>query len=426
MLHRLYRYTTPLLAPFLGLYLRKRARHGKEELHRLQERYGHASQKRPAGSIIWVHAASVGESISALPLIEKLTTLNENTTILVTTGTVTSAQIMAQRLPEKAIHQYIPLDHHTWIERFLDYWQPHGVIWLESELWPNTLWHIKKRHIPAILVNARLSQKSIQRWKKYPQFAQDILSCFTLILGQNPDMVKHIQKLGMSNVDYVGNLKFASPPLSYNEKELEKMHTMIGDRPLWLIASTHEHEEELIIRVYNQLLLNHPNLLAILVPRHPKRAREVLALIQKHDLITAQRSQNDIIEKETHIYLGDTMGEMGLFYKLSSILTMGGSFVEGKYGGHNIIEPAHLDCAITYGPVTYNHEDSCALFEKSGAAIRVSNENALFKQIDELLNDTQQVLAMQEKAKELANNQLDVINHIIDRLSSLLTFQEEN
>lgn len=413
MLHTLYRNLTPFLGPLLKPYLYHRVKKGKEDPNRLNERFGYTSLEKPQGRLIWLHAASVGEATSALPLIKRL---SDEANILVTTGTTTSAQLMAEKLPAKAFHQYLPLDHPKWIARFLDFWQPDAALWLESELWPNTLYAIKQRSIPAILVNARMSEKSVRRWQKYPGLAHDILSCFDLILAQNEQMAEHIRNLGHKNTDYVGNLKFASAPLDWDENALKDLKEMIGKRPLWLVASTHEGEEDIAMETHKKLQEVHENLLTILIPRHPKRADEILLLAKEKDLSIAQRSAGETIDPKTDIYLADTMGEMGLFYKLAPLLTMGGSFIPDTWGGHNIIEPAHLDCAITYGPIMYNHIDSKQALEQANGAMGVQTPEALYQTIDHLLNNPAKVEQMQKNAKDVVTNSLTVIDAITDRV----------
>lgn len=417
MLHTLYRKITPLLGPFLKPYLLHRVKQGKEDRTRLPERFGKSSITRPEGRVIWLHAASVGESISALPLIERLSI---SSTVLVTTGTVTSAEMMAKRLPQGAIHQYMPLDNPKWINQFLDHWRPNIALWLESELWPNTLYAIKQRHIPSVLVNARMSARSIRNWKKHPKLALDILSCFDLILAQNQDMANHISALGHTNTDYIGNLKFASTPMTWNEDDLNSLQTMIGDRPVWLMASTHAGEEEIAISTHQKLVEQYPNLLTIIIPRHPKRGDDIQTLIEQASIKCARRSHTQPITADTGIYLADTMGEMGLFYKLSPLLTMAGSFIPDTWGGHNIIEPAHLDCAITYGPIMYNHQDSKQALENANATIGVQNSGDLFETINALLNDEKRVKLMQEQAKETVTGYLGVIDTITTRISTLI------
>ncbi len=416
MIYRLYQLGAPLLAPFLKPYLKHRAKKGKEDIARLNERFGISTLKRPNGEIIWIHAASVGESISALPLIEKLLEKELNTTILVTTGTVTSAKIMAQRLPDRAIHQYAPLDHTPWVNRFITFWQPKAALWLESELWPNTLHSLKKQKISTILVNARMSEKTIKRWQRYPQFAKKILSCFDLILGQNQKIVDHIKELGIHQVDCIGNLKFASPPMTYDETALETLKKTIGNRPIWLAASTHKGEEEIIVTVYKKLIKDHPHLLAIIVPRYPKRGDDICNLIRKANLTVSQRSRKEKITHETSFYIADTMGEMGLFYKLAPLLTMGGSFIPDIWGGHNIIEPAHLNCAISYGPIMYNHMDSKNALEEVGASVSVKDTNDLYKKINHLLHHPDEIIALQNKAKAVVTSYLCVIDDITQRI----------
>ncbi|PZO84230.1 MAG: 3-deoxy-D-manno-octulosonic acid transferase, partial [Micavibrio aeruginosavorus] len=261
--------------PALEMLLRARARRGKEDSLRINERKGRASIKRPAGKIVWVHAASVGEAQSALILINAMDNAAPDTHIVVTTGTVTSATLMERRLPANAFHQYVPLDHPVWVKSFLDHWQPDLALWMESELWPNMLGALKRRNIPAILVNARLSENSFRNWSMAKGAASKILGTFDLILAQTKADAHRFESLGAKNVTAGDNLKYGAAPLPYDELSLSALSLTVDGRPVWVYASTHEGEEDLACRVHARLKETIPSLLTIIVPRHPERREDV-------------------------------------------------------------------------------------------------------------------------------------------------------
>ncbi len=223
MLFRLYAAFIELSGPALELYLRRRRRAGKEDMERFAERHGVPSLPRPAGFLIWFHAASVGESMSMLRLIERVLAERPNASVLVTTGTVTSARMVADRLGDRAVHQYVPVDRRAWVERFLDHWRPDCAIWIESEIWPNLLLGITRRGIPAALVNARMSARSYARWKLFPNSIRRLLGTFDLCLSQTAAEAVRLEQLGARDVRYLGHLKYAAEPLPYDPAALAEL-----------------------------------------------------------------------------------------------------------------------------------------------------------------------------------------------------------
>ena len=259
--------------------------------------------------MIWCHAASVGESISLLPLISAIRQQNPDTeiTFLVTTGTVTSAQLMHRRLDLQDLHQFIPLDHPLWIKRFLDHWQPDAVLWLESELWPNWMDALKERSIPAALVNARFSDRSTNRWINTNGWGADLLSAFTAILAQSDKDAENVTQLAHAdaNITSPGNLKYASPILPHCQDRIKTWSNAIADRPVLLYASTHEGEETIALSIHQELKQNHHDLLTIIVPRHPERGDQIRRSIDSHGLTCMQLSlgDQDLPNKDTECVL---------------------------------------------------------------------------------------------------------------------------
>ncbi|MDA1099597.1 MAG: 3-deoxy-D-manno-octulosonic acid transferase, partial [Proteobacteria bacterium] len=338
MIAALYRGTTILLGPLANWYLRHRLRQGKEDPARVGERLGQAGRARPPGRLVWVHGASVGETISVLPLIQGLLRQDQGLHILLTSGTVTSARIMADRLPSRAMHQYLPIDRPSAVNRFLEHWRPDLALWVESELWPNLIHQTAARGVPMALINARMSERSYRRWRRLPFLIKPLLGAFQVCIAQSAPDAERLATLGAQFVTCHGNLKAASPPLPCDPRNLRLLEMAIDRRPLWLAASTHPGEEAIIGAAHRHLAARFPNLLTILVPRHAARGDEIAAALAAQGLSIARRSQEQPIVPGTEIYLGDSMGEMGLYYRLAAIVFIGGSLV--AHGGQKPLEAA--------------------------------------------------------------------------------------
>lgn len=413
----LYKITIFLLTPFLWALLLSRRIKGKEDGARLKERRGVPSLPCPQGHLIWLHAASVGEAQSALILIDRIQKISGNIHFLVTSGTVTSATLMATRLPKKAFHQYSPLDHPIWINRFLDHWQPDLVLWMESELWPTMLDHVKRRNIPLLLINARLSDKSFSRWKLIKPFAKKILNCFNLIITQTQKDAKRYQTLGSPNVIPTDNIKYSAATLPHNDDDLTNLQSAVTSRPIWLYASTHDGEEAMACRLHDALKETHPDLLTIIVPRHPERRND---LQQLHANTLFRGENKNTPSQNTEIYIADTLGELGLFYKLSSIAVIGRSFSNDGGGGHNPIEAAQLHCAIMTGPhVQFQKEIFDALF-KENAALQFQNEQDFQEKLKTLLTDDGACKDYQTRAYNFAQSKNKAVNDVIEQINPYL------
>ncbi len=403
---RLYRWLVILITPFLKIHLRRRLARGKEDPARLYERFGGASLPRPKGKLIWIHAASVGESVSVLKLIQDLTDQHPKIKILLTTGTVTSARLMAQRLPKTVIHQYIPLDVPNWMARFLDHWQPNHVMILESELWPNMLTEIKRRGISCWLVNARLSPKSYYRWRYLKGTFATLLLSFDKIFTPTPETLERLKNLGGTQAELSVNLKYTTDPLPVDDKEFAELKKLLK-RPVLAVVSTHAGEESFILESVQVLKKEHPTLLVILAPRHPDRSETVLSILSDFGLSVARRSLRDVPTAKTDVWLIDTIGDLGLVYYLAPVCILGGSFE--AIGGHNPIEPYNLGCIVVQGKNTFNFTDTNQVL---GAALtEVMTQAELSKAllslygnpslIDEKKKLGQQVLEAQKQGLEL-------------------------
>ena len=403
MLSGLYSFLTILLKPYFIWLLKKRIKTGKEHETRYPERMGISKLKRPSGRLVWCHGASVGESLSMLPIIEDILKHDQNMNVLVTTGTVTSAKLMEDRLPDRAFHQFIPMDRKDWTERFLEHWLPDMVIWLESDFWPNLLKGIKKRQIPSILVNARMSEASFDKWRMGAKgFLKTLLSTFDTCLAQNDAEKKRLEAFGHENVHITSNLKYASKPLPTPADKVAELKTALGGRPCWQFASTHPGEEEQAARVHKALKMENPDALTIIVPRHPERGDEIKKMLEEDGLQVTQRSKGEEITSDTDIYVADTLGELGVFFEVVKLVVMGGSFV--PHGGHNPIEPAQLGCGIIYGPHMFNFKTICYDFESHGACMIAKDSQDLTGMLKRLISASGEVQNLGQVAKTMTED----------------------
>lgn len=417
MLLNLYRGLTSVGAPLIGAYLNRRLRRGKEDARRFPERMGEPSQPRPAGRLVWLHGASVGETLSLLPLIERLVQ-RPGLTVLVTSGTVTSAQLMAERLPPGAIHHYVPVDRLPWVRRFLDHWKPDLALWCESDFWPNLLTETAARKVPVVLLNGRMSDRSYARWKKHPRFIGRLLSCFSLCIAQSEADARRLYVLGASRALYRGNLKFAAPPLPAEEAALAELAGQLGDRPRWLLASSHPGEEALAGRVHQTLAHGRSDLLTVVVPRHPLRGTAIAEELRASGLKVAQRSAGETVSADTDILLADTLGELGLFFRRVPLVMMGKSIV--GQGGQNPLEPARLGAAVLFGPHMGNFSDIARRMTQSGAAIEIHDEVELTAALADCLDHPGKTEALGRAAEAFATAQAGVLEAVMTELEPWL------
>ncbi len=415
----LYQAGTTALGPLVALYLARRMAHGKEDRDRFSERQGIAGRPRPPGPLIWVHAASNGEAISMLSLIDRLLVERPALSVLVTTGTVTSARLLAHRLPaDRAWHQYVPVDRPAYVRRFLDHWRPDLALWVESELWPNLVSETDRYGIPLLLLNGRMSVRSFRSWQRVPGLIGPLLACFELCLAQDEAQAERFRRLGAAAAASVGDLKTAAAPLPFDENELARIAARAADRPLWLAASTHQGEEEAAAEVHRALIRERPGLLTIVAPRHPARAAEIVAMLEQRGLNVACRSAGEPLEATTDIYLADTLGELGLFYRLAGIAFIGGSLT--PMGGHNPLEAALLDCAILHGPDMSNCAAMAQSLDDAGATITVTNAAELAASVRRLLNDPVERARRAAAAAGVAADNRAVLDAVLARIAPWL------
>ncbi|HJS32440.1 MAG TPA: 3-deoxy-D-manno-octulosonic acid transferase, partial [Alphaproteobacteria bacterium] len=385
MSRAVYRALASVAEPALRIWLDRRAGRDKEEAQRLGERRGHASRPRPAGRLLWVHAASLGETRSVLGLIERIVAMHPRIHVLLTSFTVTAGRLVAERPPANTIHQFVPLDVPRWIARFLDHWRPDAAIWVEGELWPNLVAAAQQRGFPMALVNARLSSRSFARWRAARALFPAPLEAFMPVLAQSAGDAERLQQLGAVNVRYVGNLKFDGAPLAFDTEELTRLRTALGGRPIWLAASTHPGEESIVAQAHRALTARRANLLTIIVPRHATRGAEIAATLAADGIAVARRTPGDTPTAAHGVYLADTMGELGLFYRLAGLAFIGGSLV--PHGGQNPLEAARLDCALVFGPHMANFRDIAAELIVAHGAIEIRDAESLAAAIGRMLDD---------------------------------------
>lgn len=421
VLYQGYRFLTKHSERLFLMLLERRLKKGKELSERIREKEGVSKQDRPYGPLIWIHAASIGEAQSALILIDRLIAQTPDINILVTTGTVTSARVMESKLPENAIHQFYPLDHPEWVESFLENWSPDLILWLESELWPNMLHEIKKRQIPAALVNARISPRSLRFWKFARPLAKNILETFSLTLAQTETDALRLKSLGAKNVTVTDNLKYSARPLPFDQDELQILEQALKSQPLWVFASTHKGEEEMAARIHQILKKHIPRLLTLIVPRHPERRDEIRKALNDSGLkMTFRGTRKNLPQPDDDLYIVDTLGELGLFYSLCPVACIGRSFSDDGGGGHNPLEAAQLGCAVLHGPNVQNLQQIYDEMDESGAALRLPHESALTGTLLDLLKNPEQIQSLQEKGRAYCGQKADVIKKVMAELAPLL------
>ena len=405
-----------LAAPALRVMLRRRVAGGKEIAARLPEREGIDPAPRPPGRLLWLHAASVGESQSVLPVVEHLVR-EPGLTVLLTTGTVTSARLLAERLPAfgagRVLHRFVPLDVPAWAARFLDHWRPDAAAFVESELWPNLIAACQARGIGLMLVNARMSARSHRGWRRAPGFAHQVIGAFHRVHPQSEADGARLRSLGARRLDVAGNLKLAAAPLAADAAELARLRGVVGDRPVWLAASTHAGEEVVAAGVHRELAPRHPGLLTIIAPRHPGRGAALAA-----ELGAARRSAGED-PPAGGLWIADTMGELGLLYRLAPTVFVGRSMV-GE-GGQNPLEPARLGCAIAMGPHTANFADSVLRLRQAGGLATVADQAALTDWVDAMLRDAGLRLRMGAAAQCAASGEAALPGLLAGAILGLMT-----
>jgi len=419
MIRHLYRAATFLGGPAIRLYLQRRLARGKEDPARFAERLGRDSRPRPPGPLLWCHGASVGETLGALPLLDRLACERPRIRFLVTSGTRTAAAMLAERLPPGAIHAFVPVDRPAWVRRFLDHWRPDAAIWMESELWPNLLAETADRHVPLVLANGRLSARSHRNWRRLPGFARSVVGRFSLVLVPDAVQADRFRSLGAPDVRVVGNLKAAAVPSAAPPEELAALRAAISGRPCWIAASTHPGEDEIVLAAHARLRRSWPDLLLVLVPRHAERGAAIAELAVAAGLPPVRRAEHRPIAATTAVYVGDTMGEMALYLGLADIVLVAGSFDVGR-GGHNPLEPAWSGAAILHGPDMANFAGLAQRMAERGAAERVPGGEELAAAVGRLLADPAERCRRAAAAAAVAAEEAGALDRTLAALAPLL------
>ncbi|WP_354208245.1 MULTISPECIES: 3-deoxy-D-manno-octulosonic acid transferase [unclassified Bradyrhizobium] len=409
---RMYRRLARGLVPLAPALIKRRLKQGKEDPARVGERRGLSRDVRPHGPLVWIHGASVGEVLAAAALIERLRDLNLR--ILLTSGTVTSAAIVAKRFPPDVIHQYVPYDSPRYVARFLDHWKPSLALFIESDLWPNLILAGAARRVPMVLINGRMSPRSFPRWRRMQGTISALLSRFDICLAQSKTDAERFSTLGGRDVVTTGNLKLDVPAPPADPAKLERLMAMTRGRPIIVAASTHPGEEEMLVAAHRSLSGFFPQLLTVIVPRHPDRGSSITGLITASGLKPALRSRDELPTAATDVYVADTMGELGLFYRLSEIVFMGGSLI--RHGGQNPIEAIKLGAAIVHGPHVFNFADVYEALDHSGGARQADTQELLIKQLGQLLADS----ALRQKIQQSGAGVVEDLGGALNRTMTAL------
>ena len=413
----LYKLIGFILIPFIPFIIFRRLSDGKETKGRTNERYGKTQIKNISNKLVWIHAASVGESLSIIPIVKEMIKDKYFDTILITTGTTSSSKIIKQKLGKKVIHQFIPFDIVIYAKRFLNHWKPSLAIFVESEIWPNIIYETKKMNIPLIILNGRMTLKTFKRWTLLGSFSKKLFSNFDACCTQNSDSAIFYKKLGIINTEFTGNLKFAHHDIKIDEESYDYLKNSSRDRVIFLAASTHNGEENIIKNISLNISKVHKNLLTIIVPRHPQR-KDILAGVKGNKI--AVRSKKEKITKNTLFYIADTIGELNLFYKLANVIFVGGSMV--NHGGQNPIEAAYYGKTILHGKNIQNFIDVYEILKLMKLTEQVENERQLELFVNRLIDNykntnthqTKRIsTALKKEGNEAVNNSMNVINRVI-------------
>ena len=381
-LYRILINITLLISPIIIIF---RIIKNKEHPKRFLEKYSMPSKKRRAGKLVWFHGSSVGETLSAVPLIEKLEKDKNIDNILLTSNTLSSSKVFENLKFKKTIHQFFPVDSEMVINKFLNYWKPSLAIFIESEIWPNMILNIKKKKINLILLNARITKKTFNNWKRIKNFSSYLLSKFNICLSQNNETVNYLKKLGATNIKKIGNIKFSETNIKkINSINKYKYNFLMKKKILFGAISTHDNEEILCSKIHLNLKKKFINGITIIIPRHAHRAAKIKNDLEERGLVVYLHSSSNKIKKQTDIYIVDTYGETQSFMNICDIVFLGGSLI--KHGGQNPLEAARLGCKVIHGPHIYNFTEVYNLLNKIKISSKITNINQAKLEILKIIN----------------------------------------
>ena len=396
----IYRILTNLILLFSPIIILIRLLKKKEHPLRLKEKFGIYKKKRLTGKLIWFHGASVGEILSIIPLIEKLEKQRNIKQILITSNTLSSSKVLSNLKLKKTIHQFFPIDtyHHT--NKFLNYWSPSLAIFVDSEIWPNMVKNIKKKDIPLMLMNARITKKSFKRWRMFPKNSKKIFQNFDMCLSSSTRSSRYLKLIGAKKIKLIGNLKFTESKNDKNDLN-KKLKKFLLSKKIWCASSTHNKEELICAKIHQKLKKKYKKLLTILIPRHIGRTSEIIDQIKKLNLKIHLHNSKNKIDKDTDIYLVNSFGQTKSFFKICKSVFLGGSIIE--HGGQNPLEAARFGCKILHGPHVWNFDEIYKLLNKHQVSNKIINSNQLTYEVDKMLNNKNKNKNLEFKIKSLGN-----------------------
>lgn len=416
MILSLYARLTRALHPLVPGILQKRARIGKEDSARLGERLGQYPQKRADAPLVWIHGVSVGESLSALPVIEMIHKIRPDVRFIVSTATTTSATIVAGRLPDYAQHIYAPVDTPQAVSGFLSHWKPDLALFIESDIWPNMLQQLVQHKIPHGLISARITAKTARNWRYVKGAISTLLRGYNFIMPQDEVSAQRIHDMGVKTAQFL-NLKAFGTALEVNKNKLEVLKADIGERFVIVAASTHYGEDVIMAKAAQNALKS--GALLVIVPRHPIKAADIALDLESMGLYVCRRSLDDLITPKVQVYVADTLGEMGTFLALGDLIIMGGSFL-GGIGGHNPLEPARLGKACLTGPDISNWEGIYNDLMLAGAATKIDGISQLELMIDQLKKNPEAIDYMNARTKNAAHKNKNTLDDLWGHIEPIL------
>ena len=387
----------------------------KEDKIRFKEKFCFFSKKRGNGKLLWFHGSSVGEILSIIPLIEKLEKKSSVNKILITSSTLSSSKVLSKFKLKKTVHQFFPIDSNYLTKKFLDYWKPSIAIFIESEIWPNMLLNAKKQSVPLVLLNARITKKSYNKWKIIPSMSKILFKNFDICLSQNNETKKYLESLGAKKIKLLGNLKFSESKNDKNYVFDNKLKKIFKSKKIWCAASTHNTEEKICAIAHKKLKKKYSNILTVIIPRHIQRTNDIINEIKNMDLKVQARSSNNKINKDTEIYIVDTYGETKSFFKICKTVFLGGSII--SHGGQNPLEPARFGCKVIHGPNVQNFSEVYKLLDENNLSSRFKNANQLVKLVNQSFKQNSNFSNKVIKLKKIG---LNILNHTLTEINYYL------
>ena len=411
----LYRLLINLVLLISPLIIILRLIKKKEHPTRFKEKFCFFPIKRGNGKLVWFHGSSVGEILSIIPLVEKLEKNKSIKKILITSSTLSSSKVLSKFKLKKTVHQFFPIDSNYLTKKFLDYWKPSIAIFIESEIWPNMLLNAKKQSVPLVLLNARITKKSYNKWKIIPSMSKILFKNFDICLSQNNETKKYLESLGAKKIKLLGNLKFSESKNDKNYVFDNKLKKIFKSKKIWCAASTHNTEEKICAIAHKKLKKKYNNILTIIIPRHIQRTNDIINEIKNMDLKVQARSSNNKINKDTEIYIVDTYGETKSFFKICKTVFLGGSII--NHGGQNPLEPARFGCKVIHGPNVQNFSEVYKLLDQNNLSSRFKDVNQLVKLVNQSFkqnsNFTNKVIKLKKIGLNILNHTLTEINYYL-------------